>query len=134
MAEPLTRKPYVRAVPRTWWFLRHPRYVRYMAREFSCLFIGAYTLLLVVGLRRLADGPEAYADFLESLGTPLAIAFHLLALVFSAYHSITWFRLTPKALPVQIGDRFVPDGLISGVHYAGWALVSLVVLWLAGAF
>jgi fumarate reductase subunit C len=133
MAEPVTRKPYVRAVPRTW-FLRHPRYVRYMAREFSCLFIGAYTLLLVVGLKRLTEGPEAYADFLDALGTPLAIAFHLLALMFSAYHSITWFRLTPKALPVQIGDRFLPDGLIAGAHYAGWALVSLVVLWLAGAF
>ena len=129
----MTRKPYVRGVPRTW-FLRHPRYVRYMAREFSCLFIGAYTLLLVVGLKRLTEGPEAYADFLELLGTPLAIAFHLLALMFSAYHSITWFRLTPKALPVQIGDRFLPDGLIAGAHYAGWALVSLVVLWLAGAF
>ena len=57
MAEPLSRKPYLREVPRTLWFLRHPRYVRYMAREFSCLFIGAYTLMLVVGLKRLAEGP-----------------------------------------------------------------------------
>jgi len=134
MAEPLTRKPYLREVPRTLWFLRHPRYVRYMAREFSCLFIGAYTLMLVVGLRRLAEGPEAYAGFLEALTSPAAIVFHLLALAFSAYHSITWFRLTPKALPVQLGEKFLPDRVISGAHYAGWGIVSILVLWLAGAF
>ena len=134
MAEQVTRKPYVREVPRVRWFLRHPRYMRYMAREFSCLFIGAYTLMLVVGLKRLAEGPEAYAGFLEALGSPLAIAFHVLALVFSAYHSITWFRLTPKALPVQFGENLLPDWVISGAHYAGWAVVSLIVLWLAGAF
>lgn len=134
MAEQVTRKPYVREIPRVRWFLRHPRYIRYMAREFSCLFIGAYTLMLVVGLKRLAEGPEAYAGFLEALSAPLAIAFHVLALVFSAYHSITWFRLTPKALPVQVGENLLPDWVVSGAHYAGWAVLSLIVLWLAGAF
>jgi fumarate reductase subunit C len=134
MAEQVTRKPYLRELPRTLWFLRHPRYVRYMARELSCLFIGAYTLMLVMGLKRLAEGPEAYAGFLAALGTPLAIAFQLLALVFAAYHSVTWFRLTPKALPVQIGEDFVPDRVIAGAHYAGWAVVSILALWLAGAF
>jgi len=134
MAEQVTRKPFVREVPRTGWFLRHPRYMRYMAREFSCLFIGAYTLMLVVGLKRLAEGPEAWAAFLAALGSTAAIVFHLFALAFSAYHSITWFRLTPKAMPVQLGENFLPDRVISGAHYAGWAILSLVVLWLAGAF
>jgi fumarate reductase subunit C len=134
MAEQVTRKPYLREVPRTFWFLRHPRYLRYMAREFSCFFIGAYTLMLVVGLMRLAEGPAAYAGFLEALATPGAILFHLFALAFAAYHSITWFKLTPKALPLQLGEDFLPDWVIAGAHYAGWALVSLVVLWLAGAF
>ena len=96
MAEPLTRRPYVRPVPRLRWFLRHPRYLRYMAREVSCLFIGGYTLLFVLGLHRLAEGPQAWAGFLAALASPGAIVFHLFALAFSAYHSITWFRLTPK--------------------------------------
>ena len=134
MAEQVTRKPYLREVRRTLWFLRHPRYLRYMLREFSCLFIGAYTLMLVVGLKRLAEGAEAYAGFLAALGSPGAILFHLLALGFAAYHSITWFKLTPKALPLQIGEDFVPDRVIAGAHYLGWAAVSLAVLWLAGAF
>ena len=69
MAEEVSRKPYVRAM--TWrWIVRHPRYVRYMAREFSCLFIGGWTLLMVWGLKQLSEGPAAWAVFLEVLRTP----------------------------------------------------------------
>ena len=126
--------PYVRTIPKVRWFLRHPRYVRYMAREFTCLFIGAYTLLMVWGLRELANGPAAWQGFLESLRSPASVAFHLVALGFALYHSITWFNLTPKALPVQIGVDFLPDRAISGAHYAAWVVLSVAILFLAGAF
>ena len=134
MAEEVSRKPYVRKVPPFRWFLRQPRYLRYMVRELSCLFIGAYTLMMVWGLKQLADGPAAWKVFLDCLQSPSNIIFHVLALGFALYHSVTWFNLTPKALPVQVGEEFVPDGLISGAHYAGWAVVSLAVLYFAGAF
>ena len=134
MDERLSRMPYVRTIPKAGWFLRHPRYLRYMAREVTCLFIGAYTLLLVWGLRELANGPVAWQAFVECLRTPASIVFHVLALGFALYHSITWFNLTPKALPVQVGDQFLPDHAISGAHYAGWAVLSIVILVLAGAF
>ena len=133
MAEKVSRKPYVRAMTSEWIF-RHPRYLRYMTREFSCLFIGAWTLMLVCALARLSEGPQAWAAFLDGLKSPLIIAFHVVALAFAVYHSVTWFNLTPKALPLQVGERFVPDGAISGVHYAAWAVVSMAVLLLAGAF
>ena len=133
MAEEVSRKPYVRE--ETWrWIFRHPRYLRYMAREFSCLFIGGWTLLLVAGLKSLADGRAAYQAFLECLRSPASIALLVLALGFAAYHSLTWFNLTPKALPLQIGERFVPEAAISGAHFAVWGALSLAVLWLAGAF
>ncbi len=129
----MTRKPYVRET--TWrWIVRHPRYLRYMAREFSCLFIGAWTLLMVWGLKQLADGPAAWAAFLELLQSPASVAFHLLALGFTTYHSITWFNLTPKALPLQLGERFAPDALISGAHFGAWAALSLAILYFAGVF
>ena len=130
----MSRRPYVREVPPVRWFFQHPRYVRYLVRELSCLFIGAYTLLLVVALKRLSEGPAAYALFLESLSSPASIIFHIAALLFAVYHSATWFNLTPKALPVQLGERFVPARVIAGVHYASWALISLIALALAGAF
>jgi fumarate reductase subunit C len=60
--------------------------------------------------------------------------FHLLTLAFAAYHSVTWFNLTPKALPVQLGEEFLPDWVISGAHFAAWAAVSAVLLYLVGAF
>ena len=133
MAEEVSRKPYVRAM--TWrWIFRHPRYVRYMARELSCLSIGGWTLLMVWGLKQLAEGPAAWAAFLEGLQSPASIAFHVLALAFAVYHSATWFRLTPKALPLQLGEEFVADAAISGAHFAAWAALSLAVLYLAGAF
>jgi fumarate reductase subunit C len=133
MAEEVNRKPYVRPITSEWIF-RHPRYLRYMAREFSCLFIGGWTLLLVWGLKQLAEGPAAWAAFLECLKSPASIAFHVLTLGFATYHSITWFNLTPKALPLQMGEDFVPDAVIAGAHYAVWAVLSLAVLALAGAF
>ena len=131
MAEEVSRKPYARAVTSEW-ITRHPRYVRYMVREFSCLFIGGWTLLMVWGLKQLADGPAAWAAFLECLKSPVSIVFHVLALGFALYHSVTWFNLTPKALPIQLGEEFVPDAAIAGAHYAAWALVSLAILYLAG--
>ncbi len=133
MAEEMSRKPYLREETIRWVF-RHPRYLRYMAREFSCLFIGGYGLLMVWGLKRLSEGPAAWHSFLEGLQSPASVAFHVVALGFALYHSVTWFKLTPKALPVQVGGEFLPEGAISGAHYAVWAVLSLAVLILAGAF
>lgn len=119
----MSRKPYVRAITSEWIF-RHPRYLRYMVREFSCLFIGGYALLMVVGLERLSQGPAAWEGFLQALRSPGSIALHLVALAFSLYHSVTWFNLTPKALPVPY---------ISAAHYAAWVGLSSAVLVIAGA-
>lgn len=129
----MSRKPFLRPITSEWIF-RHPRYLRYMVREFSCLFIGGWTLMMVWGLKQLAQGPAAWAAFLQFLATPASIVFHLLTLAFATYHSVTWFNLTPKALPVQRGEEFVPDAVISGAHFALWGLISLAALALAGAF
>jgi len=129
----MSRKPYVREATSEWIF-RHPRYLRYMVREFSCLFIGGWTLMMVWGLRQLAEGPQAWAAFLEALRSPASVGFHLVALAFAAYHSVTWFNLTPKALPLQVGEEFVPDGAIAGAHFGAWAVLSLAILYFAGAF
>ena len=129
----MSRRPYERPITSEWIF-RHPRYVRYMVREFSCLFIGGWTLLMVWGLKALSEGPAAWAAFLALLKTPASIVFHLLTLAFAVYHSVTWFNLTPQAMPVQLGEEFLPDWVISGAHFAAWAVLSAGVLWLAGAF
>ena len=128
----MSRRPYKRAVSTTSWWLMQPRYIRYMAREVSCVFIGAYTAVVVVGLVRLSDGAAAWGGFLDALRTPASVVFHALALAFALYHTTTWFNVTPKAMPVQLGDAQLPGGVIIAAHYAGWAVVSALVLYLAG--
>jgi succinate dehydrogenase subunit C len=133
MAEQVTRRPYVREVPRFRWMFRHPRYLRYMARELTCIFIGAYAVLLLFALARLAEGKEAYEAFLQALGSAAGIAFQGVILLFALYHTVSWFNVTPKAMPIQRGEEFVPGEIIIGAHYAGWIALSIVVLVLAGA-
>jgi len=128
----MSRDPFFRAASPTGWWLTQPRYVRYMAREVSCIFIGAYTGLIVVGLLRLADGADAWNGFIQALQTPQGLIFHLAALAFALYHTTTWFNVTPKAMPVQLGEFQLPGGVIIAAHYGGWALLSALVLYLAG--
>ena len=127
----MSRRPYVRKVERSWWLAR-PRYVAYMAREITSLFIGLYCALLVIGLVRLAQGPAAWEGFLAAASSAPGVLFQLVCLVFAAYHSVTWFALTPKAMPLTLRGERVPGGAIVGAHYAVWAAVSLVVLIAAG--
>jgi fumarate reductase subunit C len=43
-----------------------------------------------------------------------------------------WFKLAPKAMPVQLGEKKLPDRAIVIGHYATWAIVTLSIFWLAG--
>ena len=129
----MTGRPYMRPVRRYSWWLSQPRYVRYMLREISSAFIGAYTLMLVVGLLRLSEGPVAYESFLAAVRSPAGVAFSLITFAFAVYHSVTWFRLTPKAMPLWIGGKAVPPAIIVGAHWLGWAVTSLLILLWAGA-
>jgi fumarate reductase subunit C len=130
----MSRRPLVRVCPPTTWYFRQPRYLRYMSREITSIFVGAYCVLLVVALQRLAAGQAAWEGFLLALQSPLSIVFHLLALVAAVYHAATWFNATQKAMPVQIGEDFLPGNVISGAHYVAWVVLSGVVLYLAGVF
>ena len=128
----MSRKPYIREIPKTSWWLRQGRYKRYMAREASCILIGAYTAVLLLGIKRLSEGQAAYEGFLQALNNPLSILFHLIVFGFAVYHTTSWFNVTPKAMRIQRGEDFIPGFLIVGVHYAGWAIASLIVLLIAG--
>ena len=122
----MSRKPYVRPMSNTWW-LEKPEYTLYMLRELTSVFVGGYAVVLLVGLKRLGEGPAAYEAFLAALTSPLAIALHVLALLFAVLHSATFFLAAPAALPLQIGEEKVSPGIVAGAHYAAWAVVSLAV-------
>jgi fumarate reductase subunit C len=128
----MSRKPFVRPISKTGWWLKHPRYMRYMSREVTCIFIGAFALLMVCTLERLSQGQAAYEAFLVAITGPWSVAGLIVILAFAVHNATSWFNVTPKALPVQVGEEFLAGKYIVGAHYAVWAVTSLAVLWLAG--
>ena len=127
-----TRKPYVREVSRTGWYFKHPRYMRYMSREVTCVFIGAFALLMVCALERLSRGQAAFEAFIAALRSPGMILALVAMLAFAVHNATSWFNVTPKAMPVQMGEEFLAGKYIVGAHYAVWLIASLVVLFFAG--
>ena len=128
----MSRKPFVREVSKTGWYLKHPRYLRYMSREVTCIFIGAFALLMLCAVERLSAGQAAYEQFLAAITGPLSALGLLLILAFAVHNTTSWFNVTPKAMPVQMGEEFLPGKYIVGAHYAVWAIVSVLVLFFAG--
>jgi fumarate reductase subunit C len=129
----MSRQPYVRPISKTTWYMRNGRYKRYMLREVTCLLVGFYCLLTLWGLAALAAGPDRWNGFLESQQNLLMVIVHATALVYYlVYMTFDWFKLAPKAMPVQLGERKLPDRVIVIGHYAAWVVVSLFVFWLAG--
>ena len=129
----MTRKPYIRKVSRTRWWFKQARYVRYMMREISSVFIGAYVLILIVGLFRLSQGMAVYEQFTAALLGPAGRVFSVVALAFALYHTITWFQVTPKAMPLVISGTPVPGAIIIAAHWLGFVLASGLLWLLLGA-
>lgn len=128
----MSRRPFVREVSRTRWYFRQPRYLRYMSREVTCIFIGAFALLLLCAVQRLSQGQAAWESFLAALEGPWSALGLVVILVFAVHNTTSWFNVTPKAMPVQIGEEFLPGRFIVAAHYVAWILVSLLVLYFAG--
>lgn len=123
----MNRGPLVRQISRRQWWLGASRYRRYMARELTSLFIGAYAFMLIVGLWRLSQGAAEFSAWLTAMHSPVGVLFNALILVTAVYHSCTWFNVAPKAMVVRIGAFKLPDIIISSAHYVAWAVVSIVV-------
>jgi fumarate reductase subunit C len=128
----MSRKPYVRTVSKTGWYLKQPRYMRYMSREVTCIFIGAFALLMVCAVERLSQGQAAFESFMAAITGPWSFLGLAVILAFAVHNATNWFNVTPKAMPVQIGEEFLDGKYIVGAHYAIWIVASLVVLFFAG--
>lgn len=125
----MSRRPYIRVPSKTRWWLEQPRYVRYMMREISALFIGIYALALVAGLWQLSRGRAAYEGYLAAVAGPAGQVFSVLAMFFAIYHSYSWFQVTPKAMPLTFAGKPVPGAFIIAAHWIGFVLLS-AALWL----
>ena len=53
-----------------------------------------------------------------------------LAMAAALFHSITWFNLTPKAMPVFRGENRLADPLVAfGMGYLPWIVVTVLIVW-----
>jgi len=115
------------------WWRRNPRYVKYMIRESSALFVTVYALILLRGLWCLVEGKDAWQAYLHTLTSPIAIIFHVLAMLAAGYHTITWFNVSPKVAPhVYRGEERIPDSLITNVQYVIAGICYALLLFLVG--
>ena len=122
-------KLYHRRVPIFWWVHKWV-HMRFILRELTSVFVAFYAIMLLLHVRAVAAGPEAYAAFLDWLQTPLAVALHVVALVMVLFHSITWFNLAPKAMVLHVGERRVPGWLIAGANFGAWGVFSAILAWI----
>ena len=107
-----------------WWWLQNRSYTRFVLRELTSVFVAFFAVVYLWHLRAIAHGPEAYQQFLARLKTPLFLALDTVALFFVLFHTITWFNLTPKAMVLRLSGKRVPDGVIVGLNYAAWLVLS----------
>ena len=94
-----------------------------------------YSFLTLFGVAALASSPARWDAFLVSQQSTAMIVFHGVALLyFLFFQTFPWFKLAPKALPVQIGEKKLPDIFIIIGHYVAWLVVTVFIFfWLAGA-
>jgi fumarate reductase subunit C len=114
----------------TYWWLWRWAYLKFILRELSSIFIAYFVVLILLLLRALGHGPEAYAAFQEWLTTPWVIALNTVSFFFVLFHTITWFNLAPRAMVVRVRGQRVPDLFIAGANYVAWLVVSVAVAWL----
>lgn len=116
-------------MPIFWWVHKWP-HVKFILRELTSVFVAFYALVLLLQIRALSKGPEAYSAFLEKLNSPTSIFLHAFAFLFVIFHSVTWFNLAPKAMVVSIGKKRIPGAMIVALNYIGWGLFSAVIAYI----
>lgn len=130
----MSRRPYVRPMSTTTWYMRNGRYKLYVMRELTSFLVAFYSFLTIFALAALAsDSPEKWNAFLASQQSTAMVVFHAFALLyFLFYQTFPWFKLAPKAMVVQLGEKKLPDIFIIVGHYVAWVVASAIIFWLAG--
>jgi fumarate reductase subunit C len=131
----MSRQPYVRPISTTTWYMRNGRYKVYVLRELTSFLVAFYSVMTILALAALADSPEHWNAWIASQQTTGMVIFHALALLyFLFFQTFPWFKLAPKAMPVQLGEKKLADSAIVIGHYVVWVIVTLFIFWLAGVF
>ena len=114
---------YRRPVSVFWWMEKRS-YVVFVLRELTSVFVALVSLLTLLQVRAILSGPEAFESLNARLASPPVTVLLVVGLVALVFHSASWFNLAPRAMPVRLGGRRVPDVLVAGGNYATWLVIS----------
>lgn len=113
-----------------YWWLGEWQYLKFILRELSSVFVAWFVVITLLQIRALENGPEAYAQFQHWLQTPVALTLNVISFFFVLLHTITWFNLAPRAMPIRVRGKRLPEFLVAAPNYAIWLAVSVLVAWL----
>ncbi len=113
-----------------YWWLGQWQYLKFILRELSSVFVALVIIMTLLQLRGLRNGAEEYARLQTLLKSPAVIAVSVISLFFVIFHTITWFNLAPRAMPVRLGGKRIPEWLVAATNYAVWIVTSGVVAFL----
>ena len=120
---------WYRAPVSVYWWLGQWRYLKFILRELSSLFVASFVVITLLQVRALRNGPEAYSRFQHWLQSPWVIALNFVSFLFVVFHTITWFNLAPRAMPIRVRGKRLPEFLVAAPNYAIWLVASVVVAW-----
>ncbi|MET0642427.1 MAG: fumarate reductase subunit C [Jiangellaceae bacterium] len=124
------RPPAYRPRMSLWWWLSKWSYLLFVLRELSSVFVAWFVVFLLLFVRAVYHGDDQYQDFLSWAANPFVVLVNMVALAFLLLHTVTWFGLTPQAVPARLRGRPVPSSMVVASQYVGWAAVSAFVFWL----
>jgi len=111
----------------TYWWTRQWSHFRFILRELTSLGVAYTVLLLICFIRAVGQGAGELQRLGDWLASPLAILLNVIALFLLLFHAITWFNLAPRAMPVRIRGKRLPDWAIALPNYLLWLGVSVVI-------
>ena len=120
---------WYRARVSTWWWLQRKSSFTFILRELSSLFVAWFVVFLLLLVRAASGGDAVYQEFLRWTASPGILALNVVSLFFLVFHAVTWFNLAPRAMVVHVGAKRVPGAVIAASNYAGWVVVSAVIVW-----
>ncbi|MET8871380.1 fumarate reductase subunit C [Nocardia sp. NPDC004604] len=112
----------------TFWWARRRSYLIFALRELSSVFVAWFVVFLLLLVHAVSSENEEYQRFLSWSATGWVVALNTIALLFVLLHTVTWFSLAPKAIVLRVRNRRVAPGVIVGLNYLLWGLLTAIVL------
>jgi fumarate reductase subunit C len=120
------------------WWMHKPSYLLFVLRELSSVFVAWFVVVTLFFAWSVGQGEEQYERFVDLAANPLIVVVNLVALAFLLLHTVTWFNLTPQAMPLRVpkalpggyGGRRVPAVAVIAAQWAAFVVISAFVVWL----